>query len=165
MLARVGRIPARTHRLFSSVTPKVGEGGNGFIALTPPAPESIPGPPRDFVGYAGDYPDPKWCCAPPQTPRSQSTRLSVTLTVEAQEGEVGHQSGHQLRGRKRSLFLPRRRHHGSRPYRWGAILRVSPVRPWVLSADAARSPCTGQGLATWVPSPCLSMEAEWASGA
>jgi len=59
------------------VTTRTGEGGNGFIALTPPAAETIPGPPRDFIGYAGEYPDPKW---------PKKAKLAINLVINFEEG-------------------------------------------------------------------------------
>lgn len=56
---------------------KTGTGGNGFVCLTPPNPETIAGPPRDLEGYAWDYPDPKW---------PGGKKLALNLVINFEEG-------------------------------------------------------------------------------
>lgn len=63
--------------LGEGLSPKVGEGGNGFIALTPPAEALVAGPIRDLEGYAWEYPDPKW---------PNGAKLAMNLVVNFEEG-------------------------------------------------------------------------------
>lgn len=63
--------------LSQGLNAKIGEGGNGFICITPPDASSIAGPPRDLEGYAWDYPDPKW---------PGGAKLAINLVVNFEEG-------------------------------------------------------------------------------
>lgn len=63
-------------KLSPGLEAKPGEGGNGFIALTPPQTSAIAGPPRDLEGYAWDYPDPKW---------PGGAKLAINLVVNFEE--------------------------------------------------------------------------------
>lgn len=63
--------------LSEGLSPKTGQGGNGFVALTPPAESSVAGPPRDLEGYAWQYPDPKW---------PSGAKLAINLVVNFEEG-------------------------------------------------------------------------------
>lgn len=62
--------------LSQGLVAKPGEGGNGFISLTPPHEKEISGPPRDFEGYAWNYPDPKW---------PGGAKLAINLVVNFEE--------------------------------------------------------------------------------
>jgi len=59
------------------LVPKTGNGGNGFIALTPPPPAEVAGPLRDLEGYAWEYPDPAW---------PKGAKLAINLVVNFEEG-------------------------------------------------------------------------------
>merc|ERR1719408_753993 len=76
LLLQGARRTAASGKLSPGLQAKPGEGGNGFIALTPPAASTIPGPPRDVEGYAWDYPDPQW-------PRG--AKLAINLVVNFEE--------------------------------------------------------------------------------
>lgn len=63
--------------LSQGLAPNIGEGGNGFICLTPPAEGAVAGPVRDLEGYAWNYPDPKW---------PNGAKLAINLVVNFEEG-------------------------------------------------------------------------------
>merc|ERR1719408_383286 len=77
LLLQGARRTAASGKLSPGLQAKPGEGGNGFICLTPPAVDEIAGPPRDVEGYAWDYPDPKW---------PKGAKLAINLVVNFEEG-------------------------------------------------------------------------------
>ena len=77
-VAAFARAPMQTAlgvRHFS-LSAKTGEGGNGLVYLNSTKPD-VAGPPRDFEGYAWNYPDPKW---------PKGAKLAINLVVNFEEG-------------------------------------------------------------------------------
>merc|ERR1740117_1980376 len=80
LLPRVARIAPPCIRSIGrtrqfALSAKTGEGGNGLAYLEPKP--AVAGPPRDFEGYAWDYPDPKW---------PGGAKLAINLVVNFEEG-------------------------------------------------------------------------------